>query len=259
MVYQKISLYSQIATEMAIKINRDEIPIGSKLPPINSLCEEYAVSRATIIKALEQLKSDGLVYSIQGKGYFVEEKEKIQQPTFKLTSFSHEISKLNHQPSSTVIKNEIIIPSIEIQRKLKLMPEDKVHYLERIRKSNEEPLVIDKSFINHSCCPGMENYDFSDKSIYLILINEYGLIFNESITTIEATTLRQDEAMLLTLPFKHPALLLNTSVFLDNGQLVLLTRSILRGDKYQLVSRNIGFTDNDDFNVSNTIINLEEK
>ncbi|MEI9902886.1 MAG: GntR family transcriptional regulator [Asticcacaulis sp.] len=41
------------------------------LPPERTLASAYGVSRITVRKALQELKSDGLVSSRQGRGYMV--------------------------------------------------------------------------------------------------------------------------------------------------------------------------------------------
>lgn len=65
-----VQLYQQIAT----LITQGELKEGAILPSINELSFEFEISRDTAEKAYKELLQRGLVISVRGKGYFVNQK-----------------------------------------------------------------------------------------------------------------------------------------------------------------------------------------
>lgn len=64
-------LYAQIANRMRRRIREREWQVGSKLPSLEKLCDEFSVSLITIRKAVEVLESEGLLERRHGSGTFV--------------------------------------------------------------------------------------------------------------------------------------------------------------------------------------------
>src|SRR5699024_2800761 len=66
-------IYQQIFEQISAQILKGEITQGYKLPPIRRAAKELGVSVITIKKAWEQLERQGLIYTISGKGCFIDE------------------------------------------------------------------------------------------------------------------------------------------------------------------------------------------
>lgn len=64
-------LYLKIYQEYAAKIKEGKLKANEKLPSKRKLAEKNNVSLITIEKAYEQLLSEGYIYSIEKKGYYV--------------------------------------------------------------------------------------------------------------------------------------------------------------------------------------------
>ncbi|MET9530340.1 MULTISPECIES: GntR family transcriptional regulator [unclassified Streptomyces] len=65
--------YEQIAASLRARISDGEFGPGDRLPSGRDLCEQWAVSRASVIKAMDVLRGDGLVVARQGAGFTVAE------------------------------------------------------------------------------------------------------------------------------------------------------------------------------------------
>ncbi|MFF3552486.1 GntR family transcriptional regulator [Streptomyces tsukubensis] len=65
--------YELIAEDLRRRIADGEFGPGEILPSSRDLCEQWSVSRATAIKAMETLRADGLVTPHQGRGFTVVE------------------------------------------------------------------------------------------------------------------------------------------------------------------------------------------
>lgn len=64
-------LYLQLKDSIFEKILSGQIADGALLPTEKALAEEFRLSRVTVRKALEELKNDGIVKSVQGSGTVV--------------------------------------------------------------------------------------------------------------------------------------------------------------------------------------------
>ena len=66
-------IYEQIVLAVKNSIVNHELSPGDMLPSIRSLARELSISVITTKRAYEELEKQGLVYSEQGKGFFVSE------------------------------------------------------------------------------------------------------------------------------------------------------------------------------------------
>ncbi|MFF2527256.1 GntR family transcriptional regulator [Streptomyces liangshanensis] len=66
--------YDQIAGDLRGRIVRGELTAGEVLPSERELTERWKVSRATVVKALDVLRGEGLVETRQGTGSTVRER-----------------------------------------------------------------------------------------------------------------------------------------------------------------------------------------
>ncbi|MFF5531539.1 GntR family transcriptional regulator [Streptomyces cinerochromogenes] len=65
--------YEKIADDLRTRIANDEFRPGDLLPSGRDLAEQWKVSRATVVKAYDVLRNDGLVVARQGSGFTVVE------------------------------------------------------------------------------------------------------------------------------------------------------------------------------------------
>jgi DNA-binding GntR family transcriptional regulator len=65
--------YEQIADHLRARITEGEFGPGETLPSGRDLCEQFGVSRATVIKAMDVLRHDGVVVARQGSGFTIVE------------------------------------------------------------------------------------------------------------------------------------------------------------------------------------------
>lgn len=64
----------RVADELRLKIERGELEPGSRLPTYDELARQYACSLAVVRKAVDLLKQQGLIVTVQGSGTFVRER-----------------------------------------------------------------------------------------------------------------------------------------------------------------------------------------
>lgn len=67
-----VSKYRQIINSVLESISEGKLVMGEQMPSINSVCDDFSVSRDTVLNAYNELKARGIITSMPGKGYFVE-------------------------------------------------------------------------------------------------------------------------------------------------------------------------------------------
>ena len=68
-----IAIYEQIEQQIKDQILSGKIEKGSPLPSIRSLAADLKISVITTKRAYEDLEKEGLIYSVAGKGFFVDD------------------------------------------------------------------------------------------------------------------------------------------------------------------------------------------
>ena len=67
-----ISIYEQIGQQIKEEILAGRLKVGESLPSIRSLASDLKISVITTKRAYEELENEGMVYSIPGKGFYVD-------------------------------------------------------------------------------------------------------------------------------------------------------------------------------------------
>jgi len=66
-----IPKYEQLVNEIIRHIRAKRLLLDDKLPSINDICDNFDVSRDTVVIAYNELKSRGLISPRHGKGFYV--------------------------------------------------------------------------------------------------------------------------------------------------------------------------------------------
>jgi DNA-binding GntR family transcriptional regulator len=67
-----IPKYRELINSVCTAIEQGNISRGDRLPSVNQLCIKFCLSRDTVLLAFNELKSNGTVISVPGKGYYIE-------------------------------------------------------------------------------------------------------------------------------------------------------------------------------------------
>jgi DNA-binding transcriptional regulator YhcF (GntR family) len=75
----QIPKYRQIVNYILDSIEKGKLSIGSRIPSINELSEEFYLSRDTVEKAYSYLRKRNIIKSVKGKGYYIASIDPINQ------------------------------------------------------------------------------------------------------------------------------------------------------------------------------------
>ena len=68
-----IPIYTQISNQIKEAILTGQLQKGEALPSIRGLSADLKISVITTKKAYEELEQEGMIYSVPGKGFFVDD------------------------------------------------------------------------------------------------------------------------------------------------------------------------------------------
>lgn len=155
--------YEEVVGDISRAIQSGHYPADSQLPSEANLCQEYGVSRITVRKALSILASQGLLYSVPGKGRFV----KGIATNEYLFQFDLSTLLVEGYDEARLIESSVIMPDADLVYNLYISPKDRVVVLKWLIYKNGIPVALDEKYLPYF--PGMglsekslEHLDFSD-------------------------------------------------------------------------------------------------
>ncbi|MEO3790504.1 GntR family transcriptional regulator [Nonomuraea sp. B10E15] len=223
--------YFQLREILLDLIDSDELSIGAAIPSERELCQRFGLSRMTVRQAVDHLVSEGRLHRVPGKGTFVA-RPKIEL-ALQLTSFTDDMRARGMIPGSRDLDRRIVRASAHLAKELGIQPGEEVHFIERLRTADGEPLSIERAHIPVKLAPGLADHDLSDKSLYELLESRYGLVMDAGELTIDGGIADPSDADLLKLPRGGAVLLLQRRSF-AGGVCAELGVSTYRADRYQL-------------------------
>jgi len=224
-----VPLYHQLTEELRKNIENGDWPPHFLIPSETELCEKYGVSRGTVRQALSQLVQEGLLYRKQGKGTFVAE-PKITQQLNKFYSFTQDMREKGLKPSSRLLQNEKILPDPYIKNILGLKEDEMVYKIMRLRLANEEPLILETSYLVEELFPDLDREDVEKVPLYDLIIKKYRIRITRAKETFEPILVDRFEAEKLQISIGSPALLVKRITY-TAGIPFEFRKSVVRGDK----------------------------
>lgn len=136
-------LYLQIAEEIKQKISKGVLKPGDAVPSESALCQEYGVSRMTVRKGLAILAKDGYIYSIPGKGSFVQKPE-LNKYIIYYDEMKNPINTVDY---SRLLEVNIIMPDEKLARELEITRNKNVIVIRRLFYTEGNPIAYDIKYL----------------------------------------------------------------------------------------------------------------
>jgi GntR family transcriptional regulator len=226
-------LYLQLFGILKKKIESSEWPIGSQIPTEEELCKLFGVSRATVRTAVLELVRHGYLKRQQGKGTFIF-RNVVSEGLTMLTDFRELLFEEGLNFSTHVLARTVIMPIDDLDVKLDIPKDKHIIYIKRLRSVDNEPVLLQESYIPYHVCPLLLEEDIAHQSLFALFEKKYGIRITRVKNYIEITYLSADEARLIGLPEGSPAILM-TQYFYSGETLVMYTRSIKRTDRFKFL------------------------
>ncbi|ACR80667.1 MULTISPECIES: GntR family transcriptional regulator [Kosmotoga] len=230
-----VPLHYQIYLKLRENIENGIYKRGDQLPTEKEICEMFNVSRTTVRRALEELKREGIIERIKGKGTFITLDKKEEQLS-NLTGFSEEAKLMGMKAHSKVITNKLTRIPLEAKEVFDMPGEGMVVLLKRIRFLDNEPYAIEWAYLNPNADIRVLNileHNMEKESLYGILKDEFGISLSHAEEIMELIKIDGENARYLNQDDGECAILRRRYTYTSDGKCIEYVLSIYRGDKYK--------------------------
>lgn len=226
----EISLYQQLAHSIKKAVDEQKLKENDKIPAENEFCKIYDLSRTTVRQALDILEKDGYIYKLRGKGSYVST-PKIYQNRSSFSKFYDDMRSLGKVPVSKIISLKIKVADAYVREKMQLEENEMLCQIKWIRYGNNEPLIYETINLNYKLVDGIEMKELTDKKLYDILSEEYGIKMTHGKELFYPCKLDINEAKNLGLKENDLGMKVERVVF-QGKDVVEYTTSTVRGDRF---------------------------
>jgi GntR family transcriptional regulator len=226
-----IPLYFQLQEILRDKLENGQWKPGNHLPSEEELCTEYNVSRVTVRNALSRLSMEGLIERSAGKGTIVARPKVREMILATLTGSYASVTEGARSVVTQVMESEVIEPLEHIRRVLKLNNREKVSKILRIRTVDDVALFWSRAFVPYRLCPDFLKSDFKNRSFFEILENDFKLIPDRSVRTIETELATSRDINYLGMRAGTPLTVVTSICYMKDGTPLEYSRSHFRGDR----------------------------
>ena len=226
----EIPLNQQLAHSIKKAVDEQKLKENDKIPAENEFCKIYDLSRTTVRQALDILEKDGYIYKLRGKGSYVST-PKIYQNRSSFSKFYDDMRSLGKVPVSKIISLKIKVADAYVREKMQLEENEMLCQIKWIRYGNNEPLIYETINLNYKLVDGIEMKELTDKKLYDILSEEYGIKMTHGKELFYPCKLDINEAKNLGLKENDLGMKVERVVF-QGKDVVEYTTSTVRGDRF---------------------------
>jgi GntR family histidine utilization transcriptional repressor len=226
-------LYQQVKRLVIDGIRSGEWGNDKRLPSENYLVERLNVSRMTVHRALRELKAEGVIVRVPGRGTFVSP-EKPRSTLLETQDIAEEIRSRGSDYGCRVVVLEEIPADRETAAALGLKPGDPVYHSAIVHDENGKPVQFEERWVNPALARGYLDQDFTRATPYRFLMMSAPLTEVEHVLHAIRPDARMQE--FLGVGADEPCLLLVRRTW---SRAVPATRSIFvfPGERYSLGGR----------------------
>ncbi|QLK86577.1 GntR family transcriptional regulator [Staphylococcus sp. 17KM0847] len=207
--------YQTIANEIENYIETHQLQHGEKLPVLDQLMTQFNTSKTTIIKALDSLEKQGIVFQVRGSGIFVRRKKRADYISLLSNQgFKQELEQFNI--TSDIIEFNIQKPTHKIAQNLHISLDQDIYYVKRVRHMDGKPFCIESSYYNKAYVTYLNN-EIIQNSIFSYIQEGLGLKIGFSDFYMQMDKLTAFEATHLHLQENDPKLIVEQLFYLTNG------------------------------------------
>jgi len=234
-----MAAYQEARNQILRYIKDHSLHSGDKLPTEASLCQLLGVSRLTLREALNSLKSDGMIISIQGKGTFLSMSgDHIANTLNSNTSVTEMIRRSGYAPGTSFFEKRIVKADAEIAAALQVSEKSDVMVCVRIRTADGENVVVSEDFLAPRLASVFLGLGEKDLSIYRYIEKHTDLKIGSAITEISPVMADKKTAESLGIKPGSPLMFFSATANDMAGSPLVYAREYFRADKFRfLISR----------------------
>lgn len=227
-----LPLWAQVLGDLRRRLARGEFE--SHFPGDEELRAQYGVSRHTVREAVRQLQAEGVVERGRGRGSFVRERM-IEQPMGSFYSLFRSVEAQGFVQRSIVRQLEER-QDADAAEMLGRAADEPLVYLERLRLADDEPIVLDCSWLPAALARPLLGVDFTRTALYRELHVRCGIEANAGWERLSPALPTREQRELLGLPAGQPLLAVERLTLRDTTP-VEWRHGLVRQDRFAYVAR----------------------
>lgn len=223
-------MYHQLKRRIIEDIARLGLHPGDLLPGEHKLCAQFGVSRTVVRQALSQLKQQGVIERVKGKGTFVAHQKTPESLVHTLTGLYEEVAARGGHVHSEVRRQEIILAEDEVADALGIPPATPVVVIERLRYVDNEPWSWTTTYLPHEVGVLVLHDDLRDQSLYALLAT-HNIRAVRGVRSAEAASANEEQGALLKVGAGQALLVLRSIGYDENDRPMEYFVAYHRGDR----------------------------
>lgn len=210
-------LFAQVSDYVRERVYDRTWGVDEPIPSEYELCELLGVSRGTVKQGIRTLVDEGLLVAERGRGTFVAKPLMARPSQDRLLSFAESMEAADIAYETTVVSLQVVPATRECARMLE-MDEGADHlFLTRVRSVASRPVMFIESHLNLTCCPGLEEADFTREGVFAAVERTSGRRVGDSEMSYVARVAGRTRGRALECDEHAPVLNITQLVRLEDG------------------------------------------
>lgn len=226
-----VPYHYQLREILRVEIVSNRWKDGDQLPSEHELREMFQVSRTTVRQALAALVAEGLLTRDKGLGTFVSAPKFVEAWSGTTIGFSDSLNQQGIMVETRVLELKKVLAPHAVREELLLHGEERVFFLRRLRYILQQPVLVVQSYLPEKIFPNLDALDFTNKSLYDMLRQNYGVHIARARRNIEAIAADESVASLLQVDPGFPILYIENTAYSIEGKPLEYYIAHRRGDK----------------------------
>ncbi|MBB6262547.1 GntR family transcriptional regulator [Paenochrobactrum gallinarii] len=228
----RVAIYLQLADLFRNRISSGFWPVGSRIPNIDELEQEFSVARGTIRQAFELLKAEGLIDQRRAKGSFV-----LRAPaSISAHRLDMDWASITKAHQGADIKTLATNSDVQLPDLLKDGSQEAAsyHWFKRLHRRDGQVYLLGSSYLDEELFGCVKPSRFESEPL-LVLLQEAAaekLGAANQILTISVADV--DVAATMEIPLNSPLVVMHRFVHASDGKLIYASEGYYRGDAVRL-------------------------
>ncbi|CAN5608914.1 GntR family transcriptional regulator [soil metagenome] len=219
--------YRDIAEDLRGRVEGGEFTAGRLLPSESELSGHYSASRVTIRKALEALRTEALVDSRQGFGWFVAG-ETVRQPLARLGTIEAQLEAEGRVSERRILDFGVVVAPAHVRA---ILGTERVLAVRRVNLADGEPFARVTVWCPEAFGTDLTRDQVQARSFYDLL----PITFGGATQVIGAAAAAADDAALLRVPVGAPVLVCERTTVDAGGAAVLLGEYVFPAHRTEFI------------------------
>lgn len=223
--------YQQIANALREQLESTEFGAAQILPSEAELSRRFEASRVTIRRALEVLRSEGLIESRQGFGWIVSS-EPLTQDLSHLDTIEAQLAKLGLESERKILSFGFVRPPRDIRESLNSDANGSVLQVRRVSLVDGKPFALVTVWCREDVGAKLSRDDVERTSF----LEQLPVKLGGAVQTIGADVATQSQAELLEIPAGAPVLIAQRLTKSADGSPILVSQHIFPAHRTRFIA-----------------------